>query len=755
MNRRLGIEIHGIVQGVGFRPYIYRLAHRFHLTGRIHNSESGVSIEVQGLREDTNAFLHALPLEAPPLARLDEIQILELALAEESEFVIRESTRSDSANTLISPDIATCEDCVLEMLDSADRRYRYPFTNCTNCGPRFTITRSVPYDRGQTSMSTFKMCVRCQGEYDDPLDRRFHTQPNACWDCGPQVELVDRHGVRQSGEPIAEAVRLLHKGHILAIKGLGGFHLAVDASRERAVQELRRRKNRGEKPFAIMVDSIATARNLCQVSEAEERLLKSPQRPIVLLTKRSGEFDALAPDGNQLGIFLPYTPIHFLLFAHGGSSALVMTSGNLSEEPIAIDNSEAMARLGDIADYFMLHNRDILLRCDDSVVKHLSGSTQFARRSRGFVPAPIRLREPLPPILAVGGELKNAICIARGRYAFVGQHVGDLENLSAYDFFQESIHHFQEILEVRPEIIAHDLHPGYLATQWARRQADLRLVGVQHHHAHVASCMAENHLTDPVIGIALDGTGYGTDGQVWGGEILIADFKSFERAGHLDYVGMPGGDQAIHEPWRMAVSYLWSAFGEEWRDHAPAKLLGNVEPVKIKFVEQLLRAGRLPGTSSCGRLFDAVAALALDRSQVTYEAQSAIALEACCDSKSDHGAYPFAVIKSDPKCLRMDTRPLFTAIADDVRNRTAPEVISGRFHAGLIQTLAETSGHIAQRTGLRQVCLSGGSFQNAILAQGLEGRLIGAGLQVYKQTQVPPGDGGLSLGQLLIAANSI
>ena len=754
MNRRVRVEIHGIVQGVGFRPYIYRLAHQFQLTGSIHNSESGVFIEVQGPGEDVDAFLKALPIEAPPLARLDEIDLAEIGLREESEFQILGSTRSDSANTLISPDIATCEDCARELLDPADRRYRYPFINCTSCGPRFTITRSVPYDRKQTSMAAFPMCARCQAEYDDPLNRRFHAQPNACWDCGPQVGLVDKNGAQQSGDPIAEAVRLLREGRILAIKGLGGFHLAVDASQQVAVHELRRRKNRGEKPFAIMVEGIATALSLCHVSDEEAALLQSPQRPIVLLTKRSAQFDVLAPDGNQLGIFLPYTPIHHLLFAHGGSPALVMTSGNLSEEPIAIDNSEAIARLGNIADSFLVHNRDILLRCDDSVVKHLSGAAQFARRSRGYAPAPIRLRESLPPILAVGGELKNAICISRGRYAFLGQHIGDLENLSAFDFFQESISHFQKILEVRPEIIAFDLHPAYLATQWAKKQQEPKLVGVQHHHAHIASCMAENHLTDRVIGIALDGTGYGTDGQVWGGEILVADFRSFHRAGHFDYVGMPAGEQAVRAPWLMAVSYLWSTFGEEWRDHAPAALLANVTPVRIRIAEKLLQTGRLAQTSSCGRLFDAVAALALGRTGVTYEAQAAVALEACCAFNIDHGAYPFALSETNPKCVQIDTRPLFAAIAEDLRLGVAAPIISSRFHAGLVNILAEATSRVAERTGLQRVCLSGGSFQNAILAQGLESQLTGHGLQVYKHTQVPPGDGGLSLGQLLIAANS-
>ena len=670
MNQRVKVEIRGIVQGVGFRPYIYRLAHRFALTGHILNSENGVSIEVQGAASDVAAFLSGLPAEAPPLARLHEIVTTAIPLQGDSGFSILESTHGGPAGTLISPDIATCADCVAEMFDPQNRRYRYPFINCTNCGPRFTITRSVPYDRRQTSMATFALCPRCQAEYDDPMDRRFHAQPNACWDCGPQLQLVDRQGSPQPGDPVAEAIRLLKRGSILAIKGLGGFHLAVDASQPEAVTEMRRRKRRGEKPFALMAGDISAIEGVCEVTAEDAALLSSPQRPIVLLRKTSAIYNTLAPDGNHLGVFLPYTPLHHLLVADRELSALVMTSGNLSDEPIAIDNREALARLAGIADNFLIHNRDILLRCDDSVIGRVGSRMQFIRRSRGFVPSPTLLRSETPPILAVGGELKNTICLSRGATAFPGQHIGDLENLSAYDFFQESIAHFESILDVHPEVIAHDLHPGYLATQWAQRQRqlqpDIRLIGVQHHHAHLAGCMAENQLTGRVIGIALDGTGYGADGQAWGGEVLIADLEHFERAAHLAYAPMPGGAQVIHEPWRMAVSYLWQAFGEDWRRHLPASLSERFPPLGLRLVEQLLRGGtRLALTSSCGRLFDAVAALALSRTQVTYEAQAAIALEACCDPRDNLGAYPFAV--REGRCLQIDTAPLFTALADDLR----------------------------------------------------------------------------------------
>lgn len=752
MNQRLRIEVRGIVQGVGFRPYIYRLAHRFHLAGSIHNSESGASIEIQGLRHDIDSFLQTLPAEAPPLARLLEIETSELELRQESGFTIAESARSSRANTLISPDIATCNNCLSELFDPENRRFLYPFVNCTNCGPRFTIVRGVPYDRSQTSMASFPLCADCQAEYDDPLDRRFHAQPNACWECGPRVELVDADGTAQPGNAIAEAAQRLREGHILAIKGLGGFHLAVDATQAAAVQKLRQRKGRGQKPFAVMVMDTSAANKLCIVEEEDAALLESPQRPIVLLRKRSALFDAVAPDGNHLGIFLPYTPLHHLLLAQEGLSVLVMTSANRSDEPIAIDNREALARLGGIADFFLLHNRDILLRCDDSVVKRVIGKTQFARRSRGFVPTPVPLRKAVPVILAVGGELKNTICLSRGRYAFPGQHIGDLQELSAYEFFQESIAHFQDILEVRPEVIAHDLHPSYLATKWATSQSGHRLVGVQHHHAHIASCMADNDLEGRVIGIALDGTGYGTDGQIWGGEILVADLKDFQRAAHLAYTPMPGGDKAVQEPWRMAASYLWQAFGEDWKRALPASALAHFPARSLPVIEQLLRGKMtMPQTSSCGRLFDAVAALVCNRMTVSYEAQAAIVLESICDPGMEDEAYPFAI--TDAECMRIETKPLFVALTEDLQKGTAPGVISRRFHNGLAQVLTEATCRIAQQTGLTRVCLSGGSFQNAVLSEEMKHRLGKAGLNVFTHSQVPPGDGGLSLGQLAVAAN--
>lgn len=754
MNERWRIEVRGVVQGVGFRPFVYKLAHRLKLTGNVRNSAAGVAIEVEGSATLVASFLVALPAEAPALARLLDVTSTQIAAERDCSFTILESNHSGHADTFISPDIATCAECLAEMFDPTDRRFLYPFINCTNCGPRFTITQSVPYDRSQTSMAAFEMCSRCQAEYDDPMDRRFHAQPNACWECGPQLALLDQAGRPLPGDPVAEAIRQLRLGHIVAIKGLGGFHLAVDASQPEAVDELRSRKHRGEKPFALMCASLAAIKEVCEVTAEEAALLESPQRPIVLLRKTATTYDALAPDSDQLGMFLPYTPLHHLLLASEGVAALVMTSGNLSEEPIAIDNDEAVQRLACIADFFLVHNRDILVRCDDSVLRVIGGNAQYARRSRGFVPWPTLLKQAYLPILAVGGGTKNTICISRGSAAFLGQHIGDLENLSAFDFFEESITHFKEILEVGPKVIAHDLHPQYLSTQWAKRQKGVRLVGVQHHHAHIAGCMAENELSDPVIGVALDGTGYGTDGQAWGSEVLIVDYSDFQRAAHFAYVPMPGGVQVIHEPWRISVSYLWQVFGEEWRSHLPSALVERMPAPRLKFVEQLLRGNaRLPLTSGCGRLFDAVAALTLARMEVTYEAQAAIALEACCDPVSSRSPYSFGILEG--ATMQIQTAPLFAALAEDLCRGVATGVISRCFHDGLVNVLADVVCRIAHRTQLRDVCLSGGSFQNAHLLNGLRARLTAAGLAVYTNKQVPPGDGGLSFGQLVVAAHRL
>ncbi|HEX6502243.1 MAG TPA: carbamoyltransferase HypF [Terriglobales bacterium] len=754
MNVRRQIEVSGIVQGVGFRPYVYRLAIERHLTGSISNTSSGVTIEIQGPAPAVEDFVSRLPKEAPPLSRITDVSVLELPCNGDREFRIVSSRRGEAVRTLISPDVGICDDCLRELLDPKDRRYKYPFINCTNCGPRFTIVRDIPYDRPHTSMAAFPMCPACQAEYGDPLNRRFHAQPNACWKCGPQVEVWDRTGRKlETRGAIAEAAKAIEAGLIVAVKGLGGFHLAADAANPAAVSLLRQRKHRVEKPFAVMVPNLEAAEMLCEVDERSRQLLASVQKPIVLMRKRSSSpvVEDVAPYNRDLGVFLPYTPIHHLLFAEGGFRALVMTSGNLSEEPIAIGNQEALDRLRGLADYFLVHNRDILLRCDDSVARVVVGKPRQMRRSRGFVPVPVFLNDDLPPLLAVGGELKNTICLTKGRHAFLSQHVGDLENAEGYKFFEEAVHHLENILEIKPEILAYDLHPDYFSTKWALQQEGKRLVGVQHHHAHVASCMAENQLDGKVIGFALDGTGYGTDGHIWGGEVLIADYKDFERAAHFEYVGMPGGNAAIREPWRMAVSYLAHHFGRAFLNFdLPFVQQLQKQPTEL-LIRMLERKVNAPLTSSCGRLFDAVAALAGIRQQVNYEAQAAIELEMAMAGKDDQ-AYRFDLQPSGT-CLLIGTRPLFESIIADLRTGIPVGMISRRFHNGLIEVFVRIATALRERTSLNRVCLSGGTFHNTYLLEHLSSRLVAAGFEVFSHAEVPAGDGGLSLGQALVAAH--
>lgn len=754
MDVRRQIEVSGIVQGVGFRPYIYRLATSRNLVGTIRNTSAGVTIEIQGSLENVEDFLKRLPLEAPPLARITRFTVLSLSCNGDKDFRIIHSQGGEAVRTLISPDVAICPDCLREMFDPADRRFLYPFTNCTNCGPRFTITRNIPYDRPSTSMAPFKMCPACQAEYDDPLNRRFHAQPNACWDCGPQVTLWDKNGqIIECPDPIAEVAARLREGAIVAVKGLGGFHLAADAANAAAVSLLRDRKRRVEKPFAVMVPDLRAAEAICEIGPEESKVLESPQRPIVLLPKKPGCAipDQVAPFNHYLGVFLPYTPLHYLLLAAGKFQALVMTSGNLSEEPIAIANDEALERLGGIADYLLVHDREILLRCDDSVVRVDGNVVRQLRRSRGFVPVPVFLKEEQPPVLAVGGELKNTICLMKSDHAFLSQHVGDLENAESYKFFHEAIHHLETTLEIQPAVIAHDLHPDYFSTRWALQQTGVKVVGVQHHHAHIASCMAENHLEGRVIGFALDGTGYGTDGRIWGGEILLADYLDFERAAHLEYAPLPGGSAAIREPWRMAASYLFQHFGREFLK-LPIPFVRNLNPQNTELVLQMVEKGiNSPLTSSCGRLFDAVAALAGIRQKVNYEAQAAIELEMKMSGNLDD-AYPLDLKIQDGSWI-ISTKPLFDRLITDLERNESVASISSRFHNGLAAVFEKVAVLLRQKTGIQTACLSGGTFHNFYLSRQLEARLVRAGFQVFTQKEVPAGDGGLSLGQAMIAAH--
>ncbi len=767
MQVRRQIEVSGIVQGVGFRPYVYRLATGRQLSGTIRNTSAGVTIEIQGPVEAVQDFVERLPAEAPPLARITGLAVRALSCNDDQDFRIVPSREGEEVRTLISPDIAVCPDCLREMFDANDRRYRYSFINCTNCGPRFTIVRDIPYDRASTSMAAFSMCAACLAEYENPLDRRFHAQPNACWQCGPQVELWDKSGKKvECRDPIAEAAGELQAGLVVAVKGLGGFHLAADAMNHAAVTLLRQRKRRVDKPFAVMVPDLQAAQEICELNETARTVLQSMQRSIVLLPKKqpSAIPDEVAPFNHDLGILLPYTPLHYLLFGEGGFKALVMTSGNLSEEPIAIDNREAVRRLNGLADYFLVHNRDILLRCDDSVVRVAGGMARQFRRSRGFVPVPVFLKNDQPAVLAVGGELKNTICLTKGKHAFLSQHVGDLENVESYSFFHEAVEHLERILEIRPEIVAYDLHPDYFSAKWALQQSAVSLVGVQHHHAHVASCMAENHLEGGVIGFALDGTGYGTDGNIWGGEVLIAGYGDFERAAHFEYVPLPGGAAAIREPWRMAVSYLTHHFGREYLKNEllkqDIKFTRQLSPLKVDLLSRMMEQSvNSPLTSSCGRLFDAAAALVGIRQEVNYEAQAAIELEMAMGSSEittleDDTAYPMKLVPDGDHWI-IGTRPLFEALLADLGRNVPAGIISRRFHSGLVEGFVEIATLLRNKTALQRVCLSGGTFNNVYLSQRLETRLSEIGFDVFTQKEVPCGDGGLSLGQAVVAAAKV
>jgi len=754
---RKAITVTGIVQGVGFRPFVYRLANECGLTGLIANTPAGVSIEVQGEAEAVETFLARLPKEIPGVAKVTGVTPRDAKLQEEKSFQIVASRKGPAAQALISPDVSVCDDCLREMMNPRDRRFRYPFINCTNCGPRFTIIKEIPYDRARTSMAAFKMCATCQAEYDNPASRRFHAQPNACWDCGPQLMLRGVSGARiDVAEPIREAARLLQQGSVVAVKGLGGFHLACDAQNEAAVAKLRERKRRVERPFAVMVRRAEDAEQWCVVDEASKRLLYSFERPIVLLPRRPGvEFaNGVAPGNRFLGVFLPYTPLHHLLFLSGKFEALVMTSGNLSEEPIAIDNEEAIRRLHRIADAFLVHDREIVRRCDDSVVRVAGGQPQKLRRSRGFVPVPVHLEKETLPVLGVGGELKNTVCVLRGGEAFLSQHVGDLENLESYGFFEEAVQHMQRILETEPKVIAHDLHPDYFSTKWAQERGGVELVGVQHHHAHTAACMAENHLDGKVIAIALDGTGYGTDGAIWGGEVLVADYEGFERAGHLEYLPLPGGAAAIHEPWRMAVSYLVKHYGKEI-GKLKLPFLAGMDSRRLDVAVQMIeREINSPRTSSCGRLFDAVAALTGLRGAVNFEAQAAIELEMAARDSDTGTAYPMDLY-AQGGAWEVGTKPLFDWLLKDIRHKASVAEMSRKFHNGLALVFVDLVKRIRDRTKLNRVCLSGGCFLNVLLLQTMIAELRERSFEVYFHTEVPAGDGGISLGQAVIAGHRI
>jgi len=760
------IHISGVVQGVGFRPFVYGLATRLGLTGWVRNTSAGVDIEVDGSSESLASFVEALRQGPPPLARIDDLEVTARPPDGFTSFEIIASQGVPQAFQPISPDVSICPDCLRELFDPADRRYRYPFINCTNCGPRFTIIQDIPYDRPQTTMAPFAMCPDCAAEYEDPLDRRFHAQPVACPVCGPQIWLESEEGRSDREEALQGARELLATGKIVAVKGLGGFHLACDAANPEAVDELRRRKLRVDKPFALMVADIETVARHCHLDEAERQLLESRQRPIVILRRRpeSDIVPGVAPNQDTLGVMLPYTPLHYLLLepAPGFPEALVMTSGNLSEEPIATDNHEAQERLAALADAFLLHDRDIRTRCDDSVVRVFPvGTEQRAddpetaiyplRRARGYAPFPVHLPWEMPPILATGAELKNTFCLTKQRYAFLSHHIGDLENYETLQAFETGIEHYQRLFRVGPELLAYDLHPDYLASRYALARAEregLPAVGVQHHHAHVAACMAEHGLSGetPVIGVSFDGTGYGDDGVIWGGEFLLADYRGYQRPLHLAYAPLPGGDAAVRQPWRFTLAWLNQA-GLEWGDDLPPVRAASAEQLDV--IRRQIEGGvNAPPTSSMGRLFDAVAALIGVRQEVNYEAQAAIELEALVDP-DESGAYPFDIGDG-----LIDPAPMLRALLADLRNGVSAGAMAVRFHNGLAAMVGAACRTLREQFGVAQVALSGGVWQNMVLLGRTVPLLRGDGFEVYLHRQVPANDGGLALGQAVVAFHS-
>ena len=749
---RLKISIGGVVQGVGFRPFVYRLARRHALRGHVLNNPEGVEIEVEGPLDSVSAFVPAVVGETPPQARIDSLSVCVVDPLSDERFVIVDSSRSAERTVLVSPDIATCPDCLAELDNDRDRRFGYPFTNCTNCGPRYTIIGDIPYDRENTTMRPFEMCPECSSEYENPLDRRFHAEPNACWACGPQVILRDISGAPIDCEdPIAEARNALSKGRVVAVKGLGGFHLAVDATDDEAVRRLRARKHREEKPLAVMAADVAAVRTFAEVGREEEAVLGSPARPIVLLKKRgsSGVAESVAPGNRNIGVMLPYTPVHHLLLK-GGRQPLVMTSGNVSEEPIAIDIADALRRLEGIADLFLDHDREILSRCDDSVVRIFDGETLFLRRSRGWVPLPVDIADRVPVILACGAHLKNTVAVTRRNQVFISQHIGDLENLAAFEFFKTTVGQIKKIIAVEPEVVAYDLHPDYLSTRFALDLGVERKIAVQHHHAHIASCLGEAGSDGPVLGMALDGTGYGPDGTVWGCEILTATRTSYQRGGHLEQAGMPGGDQAVTEPWRMALSHLRNAFGETLGEVDLERLLGRDGKAIEIVLAMLERDVNCPVTSSCGRLFDAVSCLCGIRGEVSYEGQAAIELEMVAD-ESERGLYSIAVEDMGDKVVIQTKQLLREIVADRVEGASAPTV-GARFHNWLVASLCEVALRLRRRLGIGTVALSGGCFQNAILLWSLKRQLLEKDFDVMINRMVPANDGGISFGQAVVAA---
>lgn len=762
---RAVMSVNGIVQGVGFRPFVYNLALRCHICGWVNNFPGGVHIEAEGTEESVQTFIRCLKQEAPPVSSIDTFQVEYAAALGYSNFEIRKSSFESVPDAYISADIAVCQDCLNEMNDPKNRRYRYPFINCTNCGPRFTITSGIPYDRVNTTMNVFPMCVECAKEYHDPANRRFHAQPVACEQCGPSLFLLDSQGkqIAQDRE-LEKSVELLKAGKILAVKGVGGYHLACDAKNISAVRELRKRKARDGKPFALMAKDIETVNRYCFVGETESEILQSVRRPIVLLERKPGTelgAELISPDNNKLGIMLPYTPLHYLLF-DDGIEMLVMTSGNRSGEPIYYKDDEAFEGLRGIADYFLTNNREIFIRTDDSVTSVFRGREFILRRSRGYVPFPLDISSAIcfakhptdiPSVLACGGELKNTFCLTKGNKAFLSHHIGDMENLETLASFETGIEHFKKIFSIVPKAVAFDMHPDYFSTKYADALTGTEKFPIQHHHAHIASCMAENKITGKVIGVAFDGTGYGDDGNIWGGEFFTGDYSTFERRAHFEYIPLPGGDAGIQEPWRMAVSYLAQAYGG---DTIPRSLpfLAHIDPQKVDIViRQIERKINTPLTSSMGRLFDAVSSLTGLCNVIEYEGQAAIRLEREANAK-ETCRYPYVIIP-DGAGYQIRILPMIRAITEDVLQGAEKSQIAGVFHHTIAGLTLDICRLLRQQCGLSDVVLSGGVFQNRLLLGLTINNLTSDGFQVYSHGKVPTNDGGISLGQAAIVLHKL
>ena len=751
MDKRYYLHINGVVQGVGFRPLIFRLAHEHGLAGWVSNGAGGVEIEVQGPISALDGFVRAVKENPPALAQIEELECEEVEVAEDNGFRIKVSEDEGEHHPVIGPDAATCAACTEELFDSANRRYGHPFISCVDCGARYTIIEGVPYDREKTSMRIFDQCPECEKEYTNSGDRRFHSQTNCCRRCGPKLELYDNKRRQIEDGDLIDAVRgFLADGKIVAIKGLGGFHLACDATSDEAVSELRRRKGRGNKPFAVMVGAVEQVRQICQVNNREAELLSSKASPIVLLRRLAeSEVSAeVAPGNNYLGVMLAYTGIHHLIMAE--SKPMVMTSGNIADEAIIANNDEAFDKLSDVADYFLVHDREIRYRCDDSVAKVLDGEVQLLRRSRGYTPRVIELGREFPSVLAVGGQMKNTICFLKGNKALLSQHLGDMDNAGAYEFFQETLGHLGELLSFKPVAVAHDMHPGYETSGFAKDMSIGRKIPVQHHEAHVAGCLAQHGVLDEeIIGLSFDGTGYGRDGCIWGGEVFVGKVPKLKRAGHFDYVAMPGGELAIKEPWRMAVSYLKKVFGRDYKN-LPLAILEKFSqqlPAIDKLIERRINS---PLTSSCGRLFDAVSALIGLCYLNTFEGEAAITLEMAIE-QSEAKAYPYKLGKDDSGYYVVNFDSLIRAIVADMKEAIPAGIISRKFHQTIVELCGDIVNRLSGETGIKKVVMTGGVFQSNFLHTELKRLLVQNGFEVYANTITPPNDGGISLGQAVMA----